>query len=82
MTAHLSKPAGTSQCDAILAELQARPGEWVGLFDLYLASGSMAVHSRIADLRARGHHIDQRSDRTSSRVLSYYRLRTTETPQT
>lgn len=49
-----------TQAEAILAELQSHPGEWVSMHRLYQVSGAHAVHSRIADLRADGHPIDNR----------------------
>jgi hypothetical protein len=74
ITTHTSSAAGTSQCDLILAALQRHAGHWVELPALYQASGSMAVHSRIADLRARGHIIEQRNQRHGRMVHSSYRL--------
>jgi biotin operon repressor len=74
MTQHPSITAGTSQCDLILAALQRAAGRWVGLPDLHRASGSMAVHSRIADLRARGLDIEHRNQRAGRMVHSSYRL--------
>ena len=74
MTTHSSITAGTSQCDKIEAALRSRIGEWVPMPDLYFASGSMAVHSRISDLRSRGLQIDHRNLRRGSMVISQYRL--------
>ncbi len=71
---HVSPIAGTSQCDAILAALKERAGQWVGLPALYNVSGSMAIHSRIADLRARGHRIEHRNERVGRMIHSSYRL--------
>ena len=51
---HPSITAGASQCDLILELLAAANGRWVSMIDLHRVSGSMAVHSRIADLRERG----------------------------
>lgn len=73
MTSHPSA-AGLSQCDLILAELERRAGTWVSLLDLAAVSGSMAVHSRIADLRARGKTIDHKNDRKGRTIHSSYRL--------
>jgi hypothetical protein len=53
-THHPSITAGASQCDLILELLAAANGRWVSMIDLHRVSGSMAVHSRIADLRERG----------------------------
>ena len=66
--------AGTSQCDQILAELVAHAGEWVSALRLHQISGSLAVHSRINDLRGRGHTILQHSGRLGRKVLSSYQL--------
>jgi len=68
--------AGDSQCEKILAHLQAHLGEWVPMPELYQVSGAMAVHSRIADLRRNGANIEHKNERTSgSRMLkSFYRL--------
>ena len=74
MTNHPSAAAGTSQCACILAELEASAGEWVTLIRLHAVSGSMAVHSRINDLRQRGHRIEQRNERVKRMVHSFYRL--------
>jgi biotin operon repressor len=46
-----------SGSDIVLAYLSATPGEWVA--DLYLKTRTM-VHSRIADLRARGYEIESK----------------------
>ena len=71
---HPSLTAGTSQCDRILAALRAAPGQWVSLPALYQASGSMAVHSRINDLRKRGHLIENQAPVKNRKCLSSYRL--------
>jgi biotin operon repressor len=78
ITTHTSATAGLSQCDLILAELQRAAGRWVGLPDLHRASGSMAVHSRIADLRARGLPIEHRNERHGRMIHSSYRLVTAD----
>ena len=74
MTTHTSIEAGQSQCDLIHAELRRREGAWVSLPELAAASGSMAVHSRIADLRARGLGIEHRNQRKGRMIHSSYRL--------
>ncbi len=74
ITHHPSDTAGASQCDLILAALTRAAGRWVGLPDLHQASGSMAVHSRIAGLRARGLQIEHRNERVGRMVHSSYRL--------
>ena len=64
-----------SQCDCILRELENWRGQWVPMPRLYEVSGAFAVHSRIADLRKRGHNIEQRSTRLADgTVSSWYRL--------
>lgn len=74
MSSHPSASSGLSQCDLILAELQRREGTWVSLIDLAATSGSMAVHSRISDLRAKGHSIDHRNQRKGRTIHSSYKL--------
>lgn len=73
-TTHPSPTAGLTQCAAILQALQARDGEWVPMPLLVRLSGGYAVHSRIADLRRRGHRIDHTNRRQGRQVHSYYRL--------
>jgi hypothetical protein len=70
---------GRTQCDRILARLQASEGEWVPMPELALVATptgiGTAVHSRIADLRKRGCAIDRRCERNEDgRCCSYYRL--------
>lgn len=74
MNTHPSLEAGSSQCACILAELQLVPGEWVSLPRLHAVSGSMAVHSRINDLRQRGHRIEHKNERVKRMIHSFYRL--------
>lgn len=80
MSQHPSNRAGTSQCEIILAALQNKAGEWVSLPELAFSSGSMAVHSRISDLRERGHLIEHRNQRKGRKVHSSYRLVTETQP--
>ena len=75
MTTHTSTKAGTSQCDAILDYLKAMRGLWVAMPYLVEVSGSYNVHSRIADLRKRGHEIEHRNERHGSAVHSFYRIK-------
>ncbi len=70
----LSRRGGRSQCDKILAVLQDNAGQWVPIPVLHQASGSYVIHSRIADLRKRGHSIDQRSEHHDGQNHSFYRL--------
>lgn len=74
MTTHTSTHAGESQCAQILAMLQERRGAWVSVLQLASLSGSLAVHSRITDLRKRGHAIEQQSHRSGRKIHSEYRL--------
>lgn len=71
---HAASGAGTTQCGAILARLEAAKGDWVPMPELAKASGAFAVHSRVADLRSWGHAIEQRSKRDGRKVRSFYRL--------
>ena len=73
---HAATGAGLSKCDAILATLTRWEGQWVSMPDLARIAGGYAVHSRIADLRKRGHRIDWKQERKpgSRKVWSYYRL--------
>ena len=70
---------GLSQCDLILSRLrQARGGE-VAMPELAKAgaggSGFCMVHSRIADLRKRGHDIPPaRTHKVDGKMHSFYRL--------
>lgn len=66
-----------SQCAKILAKLEAHRGQWVPMPDLWRASGAFAVHSRIADLRLRGHDIENDEQRAPDGTrTSFYRLNT------
>ena len=71
---HAATGAGLSQCDAILAALEYERGHWVPMPDLARIAGGYAVHSRIADLRKRGHRIGAMQQRHGRKVWSYYRL--------
>lgn len=78
--------AGLSQCDKILLALRVQQSccggmiedtSWLSLPYLVEISGGYAVHSRVADLRKRGHDIEQMSVRRTGKVHSFYRLRGT-----
>ena len=71
---HAATGAGQSQCDRILAELESKRGHWVPMPDLARIAEGYAVHSRIAELRERGHRIESMQDRRGRKVWSYYRL--------
>ena len=62
-----------TQCQAILAELARRHGQWVPMPELAHVSGAYAVHSRISDLRDGGYDIEVRVEGVRPRK-SYYRL--------
>ena len=68
--------SNSSQADKILAELQRRPGVNVPMPDLARVSGAYAVHSRIAELRKRGHVIKNEIDHDpfGPAKHSYFRL--------
>jgi len=73
---------GRSQCERIFGRLKSRVGEWVAMPELALAASrtgiGMAVHSRVADLRARGYAIEHRNERGEDGMCeSYYRLMST-----
>lgn len=75
MGQHPSEEAGDTQCELILARLEAARGAWVPMPELCRISGSLAVHSRIADLRERGYRIPRpKLDRCGRTVLSAYRI--------
>jgi hypothetical protein len=65
-----------SQASLILAELQRRQGCNVPMPDLARVSGSWNVHSRIAELRKRGHVIKNEIDHDplGPAKHSYFRL--------
>lgn len=65
---------GASQCALILQRLRETPAQWVPMPDLASVSGSYVVHSRVADLRKRGHTIEHRNERHGSKVHSFYML--------
>lgn len=72
-------PRKQSQCDRILEHLQARAGQPVPMPELARVGtgkphGFCMVHSRIADLRARGHVIDQTQERVGGQYHSFYTL--------
>lgn len=63
-----------SQAGQIRIRLQVARGGWISALALHEASGSLCVHSRIADLRRQGHEIENRTGHTAGRVVSEYRL--------
>ena len=63
---------GLSQCDAILAYLQAGYAISPALaYDLF---GTLACHSRISELRGRGHRIKCRIVRRNGKQFGQYTL--------
>jgi len=63
----------TTQCDRILALLQAHQGYWVGLFrimQLHIASHTRRIH----ELRKMGHVIEMKSHFIGRQRLVEYRL--------
>lgn len=73
-TQYTNSAVGVSQCDLILRELQATPGIWVAMPTLCAVSGSYNAHSRIADLRKRGHRIEWRGEHLDGSIHSFYRI--------
>jgi hypothetical protein len=75
MTTHSVRSAGETQCEVILARLEAARGQWVPMTELAAEAGCYAVHSRIADLRRRGHRIPPpRQTRVGRACHSEYQL--------
>jgi hypothetical protein len=78
-----SSGAGLTQCEKILLALRTQQAccggmiedtGWLSLPYLVDVSGGYAVHSRVADLRKRGHDIEQMSVHRAGKVHSFYRL--------
>lgn len=65
---------GDSQCARILTRLKRARGSWVPMPQLVAASGGYAVHSRVAELRNRGHAIDNRTEVHGRLKRSFYKL--------
>ncbi len=61
------------QSAVILSVLLDANGGWVSALALHERSGSLCVHSRIADLRKQGHVIENRTRREAGRCISEYR---------
>lgn len=72
MTTHTSTSSGMSQCEKIAVHLMARPGVPVAMPELHEVSGSMNIHSRIADLRKRGMNIENKTVWSGKSVQSFY----------
>ena len=79
-TEYTASGAGLSQCDRILAALEAAHGKEVSMVELAHAGsdapgGWCMVHSRIADLRKRGHDIPAaRLEKVGRQMHSFYKL--------
>lgn len=71
-----------TQNEIILDHLQCRAGQWVPMPELGRIAESAAVHSRINDLRQKGHFIDNRKERKGRKVTSFYRLNSSESSTT
>jgi len=70
-----AKAAAQADYEArILAALEYERGHWVPMPDLARIAGAFAVHSRIADLRKRGHRISHMNQKNGRKVWSFYRL--------
>ena len=63
-----------SQADVVIGLLTEQRGEWVEMPFLAAAMCGFAVHSRIAELRKRGHRIEHKNRRQGRAVHSFYRL--------
>lgn len=66
--------ASPSQNAIILDVLQRAGGRWVPMLVLEQASGSRRMNSRCADLRRRGHNIENKTEWVSGVCRSWYRL--------
>jgi len=78
-TEYHASGTGTSQCDLILARLRRSRGCEVSMPELAKVGsggeGFCMVHSRIADLRKRGHDIPPaRLKKVDGKMHSFYRL--------
>lgn len=69
----MKSPSKTQEA-IILRTLRAAKGAWVPMPHLVTESGSLAVHSRIAELRKEGHKIENQIQHVDDRRRSSYRL--------
>lgn len=69
-----------TQAERVLRKLRDHPDEWVSMPALYEASGAYAVHSRVAELRLAGHHIECKVTGARPRK-SFYRIVTNPQPE-
>lgn len=63
-----------SQNERLESLFRSRPNEWLPMTDLGRAIGAWAVHSRVADLRAHGMDIENRTQKDDGETLSFYRF--------
>lgn len=77
---YTAQDCGKSQNQLVLEMLILAGGEWVSLPDLMRHSGSANIHSRVADLRKRGHAIQWRRRQEGRRILSWYRIPLSDEP--
>jgi hypothetical protein len=63
-----------TQADKILARLLLTPNQWVPMPELVELSRAYAVHSRISDLRKRGHLIGHKNEHVDGLCHSFYRI--------
>lgn len=71
---YTAQDCGKSQNQLVLEMLVLAGGEWVSLPDLMRHSGSANVHSRVADLRKRGHDVQWKRTQVGRRIHSWYRM--------
>jgi len=64
----------TPQNKSVLKRLRKSAGKWVSMPVLWRASGAMAIHSRVSDLRRAGHNIQNRIVNSGDCKKSFYRL--------
>jgi len=74
MTTHDTPQSGKTQCQRILKLLEENKPSPVAMTLLHRESGSLNIHSRIADLRKRGHAIENIVERVNGKTHSYYKL--------
>jgi hypothetical protein len=73
---YTAQESGKSQNQLVLEMLVIAGGEWVSLPDLMRHSGSANIHSRVADLRKRGHNVQWKRTQVGRRIHSWYRMGT------
>jgi hypothetical protein len=63
-----------TQNQKVLATLEEFSPDWVPMPKLVEISGSYVVHSRISDLRQKGHPIEHRREIKAGQYHSFYRI--------